>query len=137
MNNLPLVTSSTSSGMSYLAAMIICNVVHPFDSFVCFASVLNKRSFFDLYNLQEEKVWILFFLSCLTRVREVTVVWVQIQQHMLVFEHYFESRLPVLFAHFKEQGVPSDVYYIDWCVQTYCIFGMLLHDALTFASSGR
>lgn len=114
-------TGLWSLGMSYLAAMIICNVEHPYDSFVCFASVLNNRSFFDLYNLQEEKVkTILLFNYCLRRDRR-SWRWcgVQIQQHMLVFEHYFESRLPALFAHFKEQGVPSDVYYLDWRVHIH------------------
>ena len=35
------------------------------------------------------------------------------------FEHYFHTRLPLLFRHFQEQGVTPDMYYFEWSLTLF------------------
>lgn len=87
-----------SQGMSFLAAVLLL-YMDPYDAFKCFVNMLlHKSCFLNFFKIQMPEVR--FYLS--------------------VHESLFAEELPTLHAHFRQQGIESDLYMINWVMSLYC-----------------
>lgn len=87
-----------SQGMSFLAAVLLL-YMDPYDAFSCFVNMLlHKSCFLHFFKIKMPEVR--FYLT--------------------VHERLLSEEIPSLHCHFKEQGIESDLYMINWVMSLYC-----------------
>lgn len=87
-----------SQGMSFLAAVLLLNMDPP-EAFSCFVNMLlHKSCFLHFFKIKMPEVR--FYLT--------------------VHDRLFAEEMPALSAHFKNEGVESDLYMINWVMSLYC-----------------
>jgi hypothetical protein len=62
--------------------------------------LLNSHFFFALYRLERD----------------------ELDVHVALFEVFFKQKLPVLFVHFKEIDLTSDMFYLEWSLTLFVKF---------------
>lgn len=87
-----------SQGMSFLAAVLLL-YMDSYDAFSCFVNMLlHKSCFLHFFKIKMPEVR--FYLT--------------------VHERLLNEEMPSLHAHFKKQGIESDLYMINWVMSLYC-----------------
>lgn len=87
-----------SQGMSFLAAVLLL-YMEPFEAFSCFANMLlHKSCFLHFFKIKMPEVRI----------------------YMMVHERLMSEEMPNLYSHFKQYGIESDLYMINWVMSLYC-----------------
>lgn len=87
-----------SQGMSFLGAVLLL-YMDCFDAFSCFVNMLlHKSCFLHFFRIKMPEVR--FYLS--------------------VHERLLQEEMPSLCTHFREQGIESDLYMINWVMSLYC-----------------
>lgn len=87
-----------SQGMSFVAAVLLL-YMDPYDAFSCFANMLLYKSCF-----------LHFFRIKMPEVR----------CYLMVHEKFLLEEMPPLYHHFKQHGIESDLYMINWVMSLYC-----------------
>jgi hypothetical protein len=78
-------------GMTHIAAMLLL-YMDEFDAFVCLANLLERHFFRSLFAMDLE----------------------QLQRHLELYDSFFASRLPDVYAHLRALGVRTSAYALDW-----------------------
>lgn len=87
-----------SQGMSFLAAVLLL-YMDPYEAFCSFANMLlHKSCFLHFFRIKMPEVR--FYLT--------------------VHERLLSEEMPALHAHFKQHGIDSDLYMINWVMSLYC-----------------
>lgn len=87
-----------SQGMSFLAAVLLL-YMEPHEAFTCFVNMLLHKSCF-----------LHFFMIKMPEVRV----------YLMVHEKLMSEEMPSLYSHFKQYGIESDLYMINWVMSLYC-----------------
>ncbi|KAI0567435.1 Rab-GTPase-TBC [Gracilaria domingensis] len=87
-----------SQGMSFLAAVLLL-YMDPFEAFSCFCNMLlHKSCFLHFFRIKMPEVR--FYLA--------------------VHDKLLNEEMPALYSHFKNHGINSDLYMINWIMSLYC-----------------
>lgn len=87
-----------SQGMSFLAAVLLL-YMDPYEAFCCFVNMLlHKSCFLHFFKIKMPEVK--FYLT--------------------IHEKLLGEEMPLLHAHFKQHGIESNLYMINWVMSLYC-----------------
>lgn len=87
-----------SQGMSFVAAVLLL-YMDPYEAFSCFANMLLYKScFLHFFRIKMPEV------KC----------------YLMVHERLLAEDMPALYNHFKQHGIESDLYMINWVMSLYC-----------------
>lgn len=87
-----------SQGMSFLAAVLLL-YMEPYEAFSCFVNMLlHKSCFLNFFKIKMPEVRV----------------------YMMVHEKLMSEEMPNLYSHFKQYGIESDLYMINWVMSLYC-----------------
>eukprot|EP01132_Coremiostelium_polycephalum_P000879 gene879-1101_t len=79
-------------GMSYLSGLLTIYMDTPFNTFVCFANLLNNHFFLSLFRMDVKGI----------------------VKHMKIFDLLFQRHLPKLYRKFKELSISPEHYLLEW-----------------------
>jgi hypothetical protein len=88
-------------GMSFVAAMLLL-YLDDCAAFQCLANLLSRKGTCDFFSLQHRNV----------------------QRYVVCFDHFFQLKLPLLFAHMRQQDLSSEMFLMDWHLT---LFAKALH----------
>jgi len=86
-----------AQGMSYVAGMLL-NFMEPFDTFSCFANLLNSDFFVSLYKMDLNKL----------------------EKYLNIFSLLFAENLPQLYSYFLDTQISSEQYLLSWLSTLFC-----------------
>eukprot|EP01029_Cantina_marsupialis_P023951 TRINITY_DN604226_c0_g1_i1.p1 TRINITY_DN604226_c0_g1~~TRINITY_DN604226_c0_g1_i1.p1 ORF type:complete len:494 (-),score=127.66 TRINITY_DN604226_c0_g1_i1:437-1918(-) len=84
-------------GMTYLAMMVIIFVGNEYSSFQCFANLMNKHFYLDIFQKDFKKIHL----------------------HARFFGHYLEENHKLLHNHFEEIGITPEMYFFVWYMTVF------------------